>query len=68
VLARNRVLYVRKHEGRVAAALELVGVALGHVTHALACIPRPEQARGHLLALSALTRPPVSPAARPGRS
>jgi N-acetylglucosaminyl-diphospho-decaprenol L-rhamnosyltransferase len=56
VLAQSRVHYVRKHEGRLAAALEAVGVALGHTTHAAAGVARPAYRRGHVAALRALVR------------
>jgi N-acetylglucosaminyl-diphospho-decaprenol L-rhamnosyltransferase len=58
VYARNRVRYARKHGSRADASLEAAGVALGHVTHALASIARPAARRGNLQALAALARPP----------
>jgi GT2 family glycosyltransferase len=56
VLAQSRVHYARKHEGRVAAALEAAGVALWHTTHAMAAVARPAHRRGHVAALRALVR------------
>jgi GT2 family glycosyltransferase len=50
VRAYSRVRYARKHHGRVVAALEAVGLALGGVTHAMTWIHRPGVARGHLRA------------------
>ena len=49
MLARNRVRYARKHGSALSAAAEAAGVALGHLTHALASAltaepaPRPRQ-------------------------
>lgn len=57
LLARNRVRYARLHGSPAAAALEAAGVALGHLTHALASALRPRQRRGHIRALAALVRP-----------
>ena len=64
MLARNRVLYARKHAGRVALLLEAAGVALGHATHAVASLARPALRRGHLKALAAALRPLRSEEAR----
>ena len=58
VYARNRVRYARKHSSRAGAAVEALGVALGHVTHAVASIARPASRRGNLRALAALARLP----------
>jgi len=60
VLARSRVAYARKHGGSVAAVLEAVGVALGHLTHAAASAFRPDAFRGHVRALTAIVRMPVT--------
>jgi N-acetylglucosaminyl-diphospho-decaprenol L-rhamnosyltransferase len=57
MLARNRVKYARKHGSAAAAAAEAAGVALGHITHALASALKPSQRRGHVRALAALVRP-----------
>jgi N-acetylglucosaminyl-diphospho-decaprenol L-rhamnosyltransferase len=57
MLARNRVRYARKHGSAASAAVEAVGVALGHVTHAIASALEPSQRRGHVRALVALFRP-----------
>jgi len=64
MLARNRVLYARKHAGRVALLLEAAGVALGHATHAVTSLARPALRRGHLRALAAALRPLRSEEAR----
>lgn len=56
IYARNRVRYARKHAGTAAAFAEAVGVALGHVTHALANVCRPAARRAHVRALTALVR------------
>lgn len=53
LLARNRVRYMRKHGPAWAVPLEAAGVALGHLTHALASLSRPAALRGHLRALVA---------------
>ena len=57
IAARSRVYYARKHQGRVAAAVERLGVALDETTHALASIARPASRRGHLKALRAALAP-----------
>ncbi len=57
VYARNRVLYARKHARRRTVALERMGVALGHATHALVAVARPPARRGHLHALREVLRP-----------
>jgi len=57
IAARSRVYYARKHQGRVAAAVERLGVALDEATHALASIARPASRRGHLKALRAALGP-----------
>jgi hypothetical protein len=57
MLARNRVRYARAHGSAASAALEAVGVALGHLTHALAAALKPSERRGHVRALAALVRP-----------
>ncbi len=64
MLARNRVLYARKHAGRVAVLLEAAGVALGHATHAITSLARPALRRGHLRALAATINPLRSEEAR----
>jgi N-acetylglucosaminyl-diphospho-decaprenol L-rhamnosyltransferase len=56
VLARNRVRYARKHGSMLAAAAEALGVALGHLTHALASAPDRARRRGHMRALVAAVR------------
>src|SRR4051794_1917336 len=57
LLARNRVRYARRHGSVAAAAAEAAGVALGHLTHALASALKPSERRGHVRALAALVRP-----------
>ena len=47
IWAQSRVHYARKHHGRVVAALEAAGVALGGLTHAAVWLHRPSLARGH---------------------
>ena len=56
IAARSRVLYARKHRGRVTAFLEAAGVALDEATHALANVRRRSSRRGHLKALRAVLR------------
>lgn len=56
VRARSRVRYARKHHGRVVAALEASGVALGALARAAVWIRRPARARGHLVAAGAAIR------------
>jgi GT2 family glycosyltransferase len=53
ISARSHVRYARKHSGRVVAALDGLGVALGGATHALIWVGRPERARGHFAAFRA---------------
>jgi N-acetylglucosaminyl-diphospho-decaprenol L-rhamnosyltransferase len=48
--ARSRVLYARKHHGRVVALLEAIAVGIGAVTHAAIWIHRPRHALGHVQA------------------
>jgi N-acetylglucosaminyl-diphospho-decaprenol L-rhamnosyltransferase len=60
VLARNRVVYARKHGDVASARAEAAGVALGHVTHALTSVLHPAARRGHLLALRAVLGPPAA--------
>jgi hypothetical protein len=55
--AANRVRYARKHASRLAVPFEALGVALGHLTHAVASLSRPSLLRGHLRALAAAFRP-----------
>ena len=56
IRAISRVRYARKHHGRLVAALEAWGVALGALVHAAAWIRRPARARGNLLAAWAAMR------------
>jgi hypothetical protein len=66
VLAASRLRYARKHRGRVAAALERAGVALGEATHALVGRGGPQVRRGHARALRlALSRREPPPEGRP---
>lgn len=59
LLARNRVLYARKHARRAyEVPLEAAGVALSHFTHALAAALRPAVRRGHMKALAAALSAP----------
>jgi N-acetylglucosaminyl-diphospho-decaprenol L-rhamnosyltransferase len=57
LLARNRVLYARKHRGRVVAFAEALGVALGHVIRLPIALARPALASGHAAAARAALRP-----------
>ncbi len=54
ILARSRVLYVRKHYRPLSARVHAFGVALGEATHALTAIQRPRSRRGHLAAVRAV--------------
>jgi len=54
VLATSRVRYARKHGGRIAAAVERAGIAVGEALHAMLTLPRRERSRGHLAALRAV--------------
>jgi N-acetylglucosaminyl-diphospho-decaprenol L-rhamnosyltransferase len=56
IAARSRVLYARKHRGRVVAFLEAAGVALDEATHVLANVGRGSSRRGHLKALRSVLR------------
>jgi GT2 family glycosyltransferase len=51
VLAASRVRYARLHHGRLVAALERAGIALGELTHSLVCRGGKPARRGHLRAL-----------------
>ena len=50
VRAVSRILYARKHHGRLVAGLEALGVALGALAHAAVWIRCPPRARGNLIA------------------
>jgi GT2 family glycosyltransferase len=54
ILARSRVLYVRKHYRPLSARVHAFGVALGEATHAVTAIKRPRSRRGHLAAVRAV--------------
>lgn len=56
IRAASRVLYARKHHGRVVAALDGAGLALSSITHAAVWLHVPERARGHLFAARAAIR------------
>ena len=56
ILAVSRVRYARKHNGRLIAALEASGVALGALARAAVWIRCPARARGNLLAACAALR------------
>ena len=64
VRAASRVRYARKHHGRVVAAFEGAGLALGALTHAAAWVHRPARARGHIAAARAALRAVRSTGAR----
>jgi GT2 family glycosyltransferase len=53
VLARSRVAYARKHFGRLGARLEVLGVALNGLTHAVAARGGRQHRAGHLSAARA---------------
>jgi GT2 family glycosyltransferase len=68
VLARSRARYARKHSGPIAARLAYAGIAAEALTHAIANLRRPANARGHAAALRAmLRRDRASAAAGPAR-
>jgi len=56
IRAASRVRYARKHHGRVVAALEGAGLALGSITHAARWLRVPGRAQGHLAAARAAIR------------
>ena len=56
IRAVSRVRYARKHHGRLVAALEALGVALGALAHAGVWIRCPARARGNLIAARAALR------------
>ena len=56
IRAGSRVRYARKHSGRLVAALEASGVALGALARAVLWMRRPPRARGQLLAARAAIR------------
>jgi GT2 family glycosyltransferase len=53
IAARSRVLYARKHRGRLAARLEALGVGLGEAARVVTAVRRPASRRGHAAALRA---------------
>ena len=57
MLARNRVRYAAKHDGRTAALVEAIGVALSGATHALASVRSKGVRRGHMAAVRAVLAP-----------
>jgi N-acetylglucosaminyl-diphospho-decaprenol L-rhamnosyltransferase len=64
LLAANRVRYARIHEGRVTAALERLGVAVGELTHAALSTKGATYRRGHLDAFKLLLSGDSSAASR----
>jgi N-acetylglucosaminyl-diphospho-decaprenol L-rhamnosyltransferase len=56
IRAVSRVRYARKHHGRLVAAMEALGVALGAIAHAAVWVGCPARARGNLLAARAALR------------
>jgi GT2 family glycosyltransferase len=56
IRAVSRVRYARKHHGRVVAAFEGIGLALGALTHAAVWVHRPARARGNVVAARAALR------------
>ena len=61
IYARSRVLYARKHYGRAARSLEIMGVVAGEATHAVTSMTRPAVFRGHAAAIRAALRPAPVP-------
>jgi N-acetylglucosaminyl-diphospho-decaprenol L-rhamnosyltransferase len=57
LLARNRVLYARKHRGPAAAFIESLGVATGHAVRLPIALARPALVGGHAAAVRAALRP-----------
>jgi N-acetylglucosaminyl-diphospho-decaprenol L-rhamnosyltransferase len=56
IRAFSRVRYAHKHNGRLVAALEALGVALGALVHAAIWVRSPARARGNLIAARAALR------------
>jgi N-acetylglucosaminyl-diphospho-decaprenol L-rhamnosyltransferase len=54
VLAVSRARYARLHDRRAVALAQRLGIALGHLTHALVSLPRPAKRRGHVRAVRAV--------------
>jgi GT2 family glycosyltransferase len=68
IRAASRVRYARKHHGRLVAALEALGVALGALAHAGVWIHCPARARGNLIAARAALRAVASDRRQPRHS
>jgi N-acetylglucosaminyl-diphospho-decaprenol L-rhamnosyltransferase len=56
VLAESRARYARKHAGPVGRRLQQVGLVVEALTHVIANVSRPANARGHAAAVRALMR------------
>lgn len=56
VLARSRARYAGKHSGPLVARLAQAGIAAEALTHVIANVRRPANARGHIAALRAMLR------------
>ena len=56
VLAASRTRFARRHYGRVSAAAQRVGLAVGALTHIAAAVRRPAHREGHAKALRTLDR------------
>ena len=54
VLAVSRARYARLHDRPAAALAQRLGIAVGHLTHALISLPRPAKRRGHVRAVRAV--------------
>jgi N-acetylglucosaminyl-diphospho-decaprenol L-rhamnosyltransferase len=70
VLAASRMRYARKHRSRIAASVEIAGIALGALTHALVSIQGRTTRAGHCRALRMILSgtAPVTPPAIVSRS
>ena len=65
VLAESRMLYARRHRGRLDGLLERVGVGVGELTHTVVSAGGAAGRRGHLTALLRVIRGPRDPAGPP---
>ncbi len=66
VLAESRMLYARRHEGRVHRALERAGIGVGELTHTVVSAGGREGRAGHLRALGRVLAGPRDPGRPPG--
>ena len=56
VLARSRMRFAAKHDGRLGALVQQLGLAVNALTHIAGAAGRPAHARGHRAALAAIAR------------